>query len=339
MRDTSIMKLERYFTLDIHRGDHKDEEYSSRVELGHTDSELYFLVQSKNRKNIMMDGFQTQYDRVINFGSKRPEEFDTILNCISQDLESPSGTTVSGQIDELKGEYKEVQQDEVEKKFNNIKIEINDFGLHLHAFAGDEYLDQVLIPSSEEMNDGEFSEGNELRRLSEMLKSIRSSYVETRTKSPYAIPDSELDPVIDGSFHSSIVDKKYGHEIIKHVEDGDACLTQGILQPALGSYIHAIEWGAITYLESEAGVDIIEDEKNGQYYNFAKGNRSILEELTDHVEIDQKTVSKIKSMNSAERRWMAHHKSGETLPDEVKAVRARLGTFLKTLFKSDTGED
>jgi len=56
------------------------------------------------------------------------------------------------------------------------------------------------------------------------------------------------------------------------------------------------------------------EEQDGNYYNFAGGQNSILDELTEYAELDQKTVSKIESMNRAERRWMAHHKSGQTLP-------------------------
>jgi len=41
-------------------------------------------------------------------------------------------------------------------------------------------------------------------------------------------------------------------------------------------------------------------------------------------------------MNRAERRWMAHHKSGQTLQDDVDQIRSRLSEFVETLFPTDT---
>ena len=129
---------------------------------------------------------------------------------------------------------------------------------------------------------------------------------------------------------------KYGSEVIRHVREGDQCYRHSLWHSALTSYIHAFEWTAITYLENSTGIDIIEREQNGNYYNFAGGQNSILDELTEHAELDQKTVSKIESMNRAERRWMAHHKSGQTLQDDVDQVRTRLSELIETLFPTDT---
>lgn len=142
-------------------------------------------------------------------------------------------------------------------------------------------------------------------------------------------PESQL---LTDTVRDNLEETKHGHEVIKHINDGDGCYRNSLWLPALSSYIHAFEWTAITYLEAAADIDIIEEELNGNLYYFAKGEDSLLDELQQQVQIDQKTVSRIESMNRAERRWMAHHKSGSTLPDEVDAVRARLRTFLQTLF-------
>lgn len=86
------------------------------------------------------------------------------------------------------------------------------------------------------------------------------------------------------------------------------------------------------YLEDQEGIDIIQKESNGTYYQFAGGKHNLLDKVTDNVDLDQKTVSKIESMNQAERRWAAHHKSGNTLPIEIRAIRARLKKLLTELF-------
>ncbi|WP_276246171.1 hypothetical protein [Haladaptatus sp. YSMS36] len=99
-------------------------------------------------------------------------------------------------------------------------------------------------------------------------------------------------------------------------------------------YIHAYEWLVIAYLEDREDVDIIDREQSGQevYYSLAGRSPSLMDELTNHVNLDQKMISRIESMNRAERRWMAHHKSGETLKQDVDAVRARLAKLLGSLF-------
>lgn len=121
--------------------------------------------------------------------------------------------------------------------------------------------------------------------------------------------------------------------MIAHIDDGDECLKHGLLVPALSSYVHAIEWAGIAYLKYTQDIDIIEREQNGESYYFANGKEnSILSEVKKHADLDQKTVSRLRSMNSAERRWMAHHKSGSVTEDEVKAVRSRLAAFVESLF-------
>lgn len=152
----------------------------------------------------------------------------------------------------------------------------------------------------------------------------------------YGLPSgsSDLPDLVSEDVRQKLQDLKYGVEVIKHIEDGDACLENNLWQPALGSYIHAIEWAFIAYLESEQDLDVIQKEQQGGvYYNLAGGHHSLLDEVTDNVNLSQKTVSSITSMNQAERRWMAHHKSGETLGYDVMGLRSRLGTILKELFE------
>lgn len=62
------------------------------------------------------------------------------------------------------------------------------------------------------------------------------------------------------------------------------------------------------------------------------GSPNLLDVLTDYVTLDQKTINRIEDLKRAERRWMAHHKSGEVLRDEVESVRSRLGVILTRLF-------
>lgn len=126
---------------------------------------------------------------------------------------------------------------------------------------------------------------------------------------------------------------KYGGEVLSHINDGDKCYRKRLWFPALSMYIHAIEWAVIAYLEDVKGLDVIEEERNGARYYLAGGEHSLLDELTEVAEVDQKTISVISQVNSVERRWVAHHKSGDTYQDDVDAIRTRLKTVVEDLFK------
>lgn len=97
-------------------------------------------------------------------------------------------------------------------------------------------------------------------------------------------------------------------------------------------YVHAIEWAAITFLEAQAGLDIIEKEREGVDYYLSGGERSIVDALSEHEDVDPRTVTVIKSMNRLERRWVAHQKSGDTDQSDLDAVRGRLKILVNSLF-------
>lgn len=149
---------------------------------------------------------------------------------------------------------------------------------------------------------------------------------------------SNTDPTPDGEVPSYSVrmvlqEMKYGDEVTSHINDGDKCYRSRLWFPALTMYIHAIEWAVITYLEDVAGLDVIEKERDGMRYYLAGGEHSLLDELEACAEVDQKTISFISQLNTVERRWIAHHKSGETFQDDVDAVRSRLKTIVEDLFE------
>ena len=145
----------------------------------------------------------------------------------------------------------------------------------------------------------------------------------------------EIEPLLSDETREQLSDSEFGQEVITHIEKGDECFAYQLWHPALGMYIHAFEWAAIAYLNSEAGINIIEREKDGQYYNFAGGQHSILDELKNHADINQTTISKIEGLNQTERRWMAHHKSGDVLKSDAKSLRSRLGKFLNTVMSNE----
>lgn len=139
--------------------------------------------------------------------------------------------------------------------------------------------------------------------------------------------------VLTPGIRQYLSETKYGEEVVRHTRDGDSCYRNSLWFPALSMYIHAIEWAAITFLEAEVDLDIIEKERQGTQYYLAGGQNSIIDELSRAANVDQKTISIINSINRLERRWVAHHKSGDTHRDDVDAIRSRLETLVESLFK------
>lgn len=183
-----------------------------------------------------------------------------------------------------------------------------------------------VIPYYEVEQGSEPEDRNNLEKLQRFSKGILES-----DDTKYA--ELELQPVAD-EIKRQLRREEWGDEVLRHIEEGDKCLQNGLLHPALNSYIHAIEWTIITYLKAEEDIDIIEREKNGNPYYFAGRNPNLIDELTNYVDISQKTKSRMESINSAERRWSAHHKSGEATQEEIKGVRSRLSVLLTRLFDS-----
>lgn len=48
----------------------------------------------------------------------------------------------------------------------------------------------------------------------------------------------------------------------------------------------------ISYLQSKENVDIIEKEKNGEFYYFAKGNKNLLDEVDKYLDLEKNLFQK-----------------------------------------------
>lgn len=215
------------------------------------------------------------------------------------------------------------QSDRHEKRnydIENIHLEANNDRIVIETFKEQ----NPVVPYCEIEHGSEKQDRKNIERVSEFVSDIVDKIAESEST-------PEMEP-IDESIQQRLRSIENGEEVIKHVKEGDECIKNSLLHPAMNCYIHAIEWSIISYLKESDDTDIIEKEKNGHYYNFAAGQNNLLDELSESVDIDQKTYSKIKSMNQAERRWSAHHKSGKLTFSEIKAIRSRLKLLLEKLF-------
>jgi hypothetical protein len=171
-----MMKLERYFRFNIYRGGEKDEEFTTRIEVGHTDTELFLLAEAKNRKDSLYEGFQTQSDKVLNFGTENAEAFVPLINSLSQAMSTPSSTRVTGAIPDVSGEFKDRVDDDPERQFDTLQHEIDDRALHFHPYEDGDFIGHLFVPIRPEMRDGELTGESHLEELKDLIESVQSSF-------------------------------------------------------------------------------------------------------------------------------------------------------------------
>lgn len=287
---------------------------STRFELNEDSQDV--VIQTDTTKEALYEGIHRTY--WVSFELEDWSQLEDLRDFLKNHRERSSGVTSEENLSVVDGECYDGPNDRKESNISSITVEANDDRITFYGGCGNV---PVIRFATEEIEQ-ERQDENNLDELENFLEDLCDD------------PDSiVLGDIFTPDVRSELESIYYGDEVIQHIEDGDKCFENELFGPALGSYIHAIEWTMIACLEDREGIDIIQKESNGVYYNFAAGQHNLLDELTDYVTLDQKTVSKIKSMNQAERRWAAHHKSGDALPIEIKAVRSRLEELLTELFE------
>ncbi|OYT60804.1 hypothetical protein B6U81_04350, partial [Thermoplasmatales archaeon ex4484_30] len=93
------------------------------------------------------------------------------------------------------------------------------------------------------------------------------------------------------------------------------CIEHGILHPALSSFVHAIEWTLVTGLKIK-GKDIIKEERKKKRYHLS----NLIEESHRQGIISDKMYDRLKNFNQTQRRWAAHHKTGDVIEKDMKDV-------------------
>jgi hypothetical protein len=149
------------------------------------------------------------------------------------------------------------------------------------------------------------------------------------TYGPYTEAES-LDTRLSESTVNQLNEHQYGRTAVQYVNEGDQCLQQNLLHAALSCYIQGIEWVIIHYKATEDNEDLIEQQQRGNaspvYFS------DLVDELGNVTAASQKTMTKLENFNRAERRWMAHHKSGELHQEDVENVRSTLLRLSEELF-------
>ena len=141
------------------------------------------------------------------------------------------------------------------------------------------------------------------------------------TQGPYTEAE-KLETQLDEGAIEELEHHQYGRTAIKYINEGDQCLKQNLLHAALPCYIQGIEWTILHHKITEEDTDLIEEQKSGEtgYLDFI----NLVDKIKSKSTVSQKTTSKLKNINNSERRWMAHHKSGQLKRQDVENVRATL---------------
>jgi len=146
-------------------------------------------------------------------------------------------------------------------------------------------------------------------------------------RGPYT-EEQRLDTKLSEEIISELDRHQYGRTAVQFINEGDQCYKQNLLHAALSCYILGIEWLIIWHKSVIDEVDLVEEQKNNDC------GPVFFSDLVDELEgtaASQKTISKLRNFNSAERRWIAHHKFGETKQDDVDNVRSTVLRLAKEL--------
>lgn len=147
---------------------------------------------------------------------------------------------------------------------------------------------------------------------------------------PYMPPHTEaefLEHTLTNAQRELLQDSEYGRYTIDFIDEGDEALRNGLYNASMSCYIHGIEWVIIDYFQREKDEDLVEQEKQGkELYYF----RDLVNRL-DETPASQKTIDRLAQMNANERRWIAHHKSGQAMESDVRRVQDPLQVLLSEL--------
>lgn len=148
---------------------------------------------------------------------------------------------------------------------------------------------------------------------------------------PYAGPYTEteiVEPILVDEFIELLEQDTYGRNAIQYLTEGDQCLQNRLLHAALSCYIQAIEWVILYYKITVENVDLVEIQKeDDNYFTFD----DLVQKIVHGTPVKQKTLEKLNNINTAERRWAAHHKEGEITRVDVNNVRSTLFRLIEDL--------
>ncbi len=177
----------------------------------------------------------------------------------------------------------------------------------------------------------EYQEGyntqNVIRVSKEKIEGIAADMGWEPWREPHTTAE-DLRETLDQNVREALKGTKYGRNVVQLTDEGDESLRYHLLHPALGAYIHAIEWAIICYFEHVHEDDLIEQEQEDEFgYNYGQ----LVDKVAKQGDITQKTHEDLERFVT-DRRWMGHHKSGTLTEANVATVKQRLRVLLEELF-------
>ena len=153
------------------------------------------------------------------------------------------------------------------------------------------------------------------------LEPLQEPYTEAET----------LETVLNHEYRKHLSSLEYGANIIRYLDEGDACFQRDLRHASLNCYIHAIEWAIITYLNQEKEKDVIKEQKQNEKTRYYFHH--LVDMVGDSPSVEQKTMESLKQYKNTERHWIAHHRSGDIPESRVKDVRETLLNLIGELFR------
>jgi hypothetical protein len=288
-------------------------------------------IQRKLTEILMQEGFQTKdtplpytaVDRTMEFIRVPPPGEKTRLEKLKELFTSNTGNRQRNQVSrtEFLDGLKRLRDDlpfRLVFRFKTFQGEDTEgYDLFIESTP-------VLLQKSRQLKlhpDYQYSVENIVDQNKREIKQILGRLELEPTRGPYTEAEA-LDSRLTESTIQRLDEHRYGRAAIQYINEGDQCLQQNLLNAALSCYIQGIEWIILYYKTVEDDEDLVEKQQQGEigpvYF------KDLVEEISEDTSASQKTVSKLNNFNSAERRWVAHHKSGQLESQDVENVRSTL---------------
>jgi len=186
-----------------------------------------------------------------------------------------------------------------------------------------QYRARLLSPSSD------FDVQTTVRTSKREIEKIFDKIEAHQVRRPYTEAEV-IAPTLNDTQREHLATTDYGQTALEYIEEADKCLQHNLFRSALNCYVLGIEWVIISHLERDHDRDVVSNELDNPD-DPDMGYMNLVDLLMSHSDIPQKTYSKLKSINYAERRWIAHHKSGSLTESEVVNIKDRLQILIQEI--------
>lgn len=174
----------------------------------------------------------------------------------------------------------------------------------------------------------QYNESNAISKAKDLVLDLACERIWQLERGPYSRTQVSVQTITEGD-REIIQESEYGHNVLTFIDEGDEALKEELLHAALATFILAIEWSIISYLEYEYDRDLFEEAGGVDEFEY----RDYVDRIREHNDISGIVLENL-GKHQADRRIMAHSKDGYLRRSQVEDVRTTLEELISETFGS-----